>query len=77
MTQDQGGADAMAVTGDTVLGRSAPVILDPDGRVDQMIGSLERIRRVRIRRPVEATVRAHLRYLSDHGGLSSPVQIDG
>ncbi|HLH84830.1 MAG TPA: MBL fold metallo-hydrolase [Trebonia sp.] len=131
-------AEQSMVTGDTVLGRSAPVILDPDGRVDQMIRSLERIRRVldggqpvilpghgpvvtepaaqltlalaarqarlaqveeavrdgcrtvaaiadrlygpfdeRIRRPVEATVRAHLRYLSDHGGLSSPVQIDG
>ena len=32
------------VTGDTVLGRSAPAILDPDGRVGQMITSLGQIR---------------------------------
>jgi len=34
------------ITGDTVLGRSAPVILDPDGRVDAMLTSLEAITRV-------------------------------
>jgi glyoxylase-like metal-dependent hydrolase (beta-lactamase superfamily II) len=128
--------DAM-VTGDTVLGRSAPAILHPDGRVDQMIDSLELIRdrtaggavilpghgplvtdpaaqlalalaarqarltqvedavrdgcqtvaaiaerlygpfSERIRRPVEATVRAHLHYLADHGRLAGPAEIDG
>ena len=130
--------DEAMVTGDTVLGRSAPAILDPDGRVDQMITSLEQIRLLldtgapvilpghgpvvtepgaqlalalaaretrlaqheaavrdgcrttgeiadrlygpfdeRIRRPIEATVRAHLRYLRDHRGLAAPVEIDG
>lgn len=130
--------DEAMVTGDTVLGRSAPAILDPDGRVDQMIASLEQIRLLldtgapvilpghgpvvtdpgaqlalalaarearlaqheaavrdgcrttgeiadrlygpfdeRIRRPIEATVRAHLRYLRDHRGLAAPVEIDG
>jgi glyoxylase-like metal-dependent hydrolase (beta-lactamase superfamily II) len=63
--------DQAMVTGDTVLGRSAPAILDPDGRVDQMITSLGQIRRA-----IEATVRAHLRYLHDHRGLDSAVQID-
>jgi glyoxylase-like metal-dependent hydrolase (beta-lactamase superfamily II) len=124
------------VTGDTVLGRSAPVILDPDGRVDAMLTSLEAITRVlgreeaiilpghgplvtepagqltlavaarearlaqaeaavdsgcrtvsavamsmygpfdeRIRPGIEATVRAHLRYLSDHDRLSWPVDL--
>jgi glyoxylase-like metal-dependent hydrolase (beta-lactamase superfamily II) len=144
------------VTGDTVLGRSAPVILDPDGRVDAMLTSLEAITRVlagadrgngagrgnrggrgdageagpvilpghgplvlepasqltlavaarearlaqaeaavdagcrtvaavatsmygpfdeRIRHGIEATVRAHLRYLADHDRLSWPVDL--
>jgi glyoxylase-like metal-dependent hydrolase (beta-lactamase superfamily II) len=36
--------DDCVVTGDTVLGRSAPAIGHPDGRVDQMIGSLELLR---------------------------------
>ena len=131
------------VTGDTVLGRSAPVILDPDGRVDAMLTSLEVITRVlggdggdageagpvilpghgplvlepvslltfavaarearlaqaeaavdggcrtvsavamsmygpfdeRIRPGIEATVRAHLRYLCDHDRLSWPVDL--
>jgi glyoxylase-like metal-dependent hydrolase (beta-lactamase superfamily II) len=138
------------VTGDTVLGRSAPVILDPDGRVDAMLTSLEAITRVlggadrgnggdrgiagetgpvilpghgplvtepagqlalavaarearlaqaeravdgggrtvsaiamsmygpfdeRIRLGIEATVRAHLRYLADHDRLSWPVDL--
>jgi hypothetical protein len=31
----------------------------------------------RIRRGIEATVRAHLRYLHDRGRLSRPVKIDG
>jgi hypothetical protein len=31
----------------------------------------------RIRRGIEATVRAHLRYLHDRGRLSQPVKIDG
>jgi glyoxylase-like metal-dependent hydrolase (beta-lactamase superfamily II) len=131
-------ADQSLVTGDTVLGRSAPAILDPDGRVDQMIRSLELIGRVldcgdplilpghgplvtdphaklelalaarqarltqvegavrdgcrtvraladqlyggfdeRIRRAIEATVRAHLRYLHDHDRLRWPVEVDG
>jgi glyoxylase-like metal-dependent hydrolase (beta-lactamase superfamily II) len=39
-------AERSMVTGDTVLGRSAPVILDPDGRVDAMLTSLEEITRV-------------------------------
>ncbi len=130
-------ADDAILTGDTVLGRSAPAILDPDGRVDQMIGSLELLRSMldggepvmlpghgplvtdpagqlelalsarearlaqmadtvrdgydtvaaiadrvyspfdeRIRRPIEATVRAHLRYLTDQGRLSKPVRLD-
>ncbi len=130
--------DQAMVTGDTVLGRSAPAILDPDGRVDQMITSLGQIRLLldtaapvilpghgpvvtdpgaqlalaltarearlaqheaavrdgcrttseiadrlygpfdeRIRRAIEATVRAHLRYLRDHRGLDLPVEIDG
>jgi len=132
------------VTGDTVLGRSAPVILDPDGRVDAMLTSLEEITRVlcgadrgnageagpvilpghgplvaepasqltlavaarearlaqaeaavdggcrtvsevadamygpfdeRIRIGIEATVRAHLRYLADRDRLSWPVDL--
>jgi glyoxylase-like metal-dependent hydrolase (beta-lactamase superfamily II) len=138
------------LTGDTVLGRSAPVILDPDGRVDAMLTSLEVITRVlgcadrgngagrghvgepgpvilpghgplvtepasqltlavaarearlaqaeravdngcrtvsaitdamygqfdeRIRPGIEATVRAHLRYLADHDRLSWPVDL--
>ena len=138
------------VTGDTVLGRSAPVILDPDGRVDAMLTSLEAITRAlggsgrgngggrgnagdappvilpghgplvteparqltlavaarearlaqaeaavdggcrtvtavadrmygpfdeRIRIGIEATVRAHLRYLADHDRLSWPVDL--
>jgi glyoxylase-like metal-dependent hydrolase (beta-lactamase superfamily II) len=138
------------MTGDTVLGRSAPVILDPDGRVDEMLTSLEAIMRVlgcadrgnggdrgsaaeagpvilpghgplvtepagqltlavaarearlaqaeaavdggcrtvsavamsmygpfdeRIRHGVEATARAHLRYLADHDRLSWPVDL--
>jgi glyoxylase-like metal-dependent hydrolase (beta-lactamase superfamily II) len=125
------------VTGDTVLGRSAPVILDPDGRVDAMLTSLEAILGVlgghdgpvilpghgplvtdpagqltlavaarearlaqaeravdggcrtvsavadrmygpfdeRIRIGIEATVRAHLRYLADHDRLSWPVDL--
>ena len=137
------------VTGDTVLGRSAPVILDPDGRVDAMLTSLEAITRVlgggrgnrgnggdageagpvilpghgplvrepasqltfavaarearlaqaeaavdagcrtvsavamsmygpfdeRIRPGIEATARAHLRYLADHDRLSWPVDL--
>ncbi len=124
-------ADESMLTGDTVLGRSAPAIIDPDGRVDEMIASLERIRKLlagdkplilpghgpvvtdpgatlalaltaravparagrarrsatgtttvgaiadrlygpfdeRIRRLVEATVRAHLRYLDDRRRL--------
>lgn len=131
-------ADESMVTGDTVLGRSAPAILDPDGRVDQTIDSLSLIKDVladgdplilpghgplvtdpravlafaltarearltqveeavrdghhtvgaiadrlygpfdeRIRRMIEATVRAHLRYLHDRRRLSRPVQIDG
>ena len=131
-------ADESMVTGDTVLGRSAPAIMDPDGRVDQMIGSLQLIRELlgggeplilpghgpvvtdpgaqlaraltarearlaqveeavkdghgtvgaiadrlygpfdeRIRRMIEATVRAHLRYLHDQQRLGRPVQIDG
>jgi glyoxylase-like metal-dependent hydrolase (beta-lactamase superfamily II) len=129
--------DQAMVTGDTVLGRSAPAILDPDGRVDQMIASLGQIRLrldtgapvilpghgpvvtdpgaqlalaltarearlaqheaavrdgcrtireiadrlygpfdERILRAIEATVRAHLRYLHDHRGLDSSVEID-
>jgi glyoxylase-like metal-dependent hydrolase (beta-lactamase superfamily II) len=134
------------LTGDTVLGRSAPVILDPDGRVDAMLTSLEAIIRTlgghaggqagddaagpvilpghgplvadpsgplnvaiaarearlaqaeravdngcrtvsdvamrmygpfdeRIRHGIEATVRAHLRYLADHDRLSWPVDL--
>jgi glyoxylase-like metal-dependent hydrolase (beta-lactamase superfamily II) len=132
------------VTGDTVLGRSAPVILDPDGRVDAMLTSLEEITRVlcgadrghageagpvilpghgplvaepasqltlavaarearlaqaeaavdggcrtvsevadamygpfdeRIRIGIEATIRAHLRYLADRNRLSWPVDL--
>ena len=131
-------ADESMVTGDTVLGRSAPAIMDPDGRVDQTIESLELIKKLlgsgeplilpghgplvtdpgatlalalaaretrltqveeavsdghgtvsaiadrlygpfdeRIRRMIEATVRAHLRYLHDRRRLSRPVQIDG
>jgi glyoxylase-like metal-dependent hydrolase (beta-lactamase superfamily II) len=131
-------ADESMVTGDTVLGRSAPAILDPDGRVDQTIDSLELIKKLlgsgeplilpghgplvtdpgatlalaltarearlaqveeavrdghetvgaiadrlygpfdeRIRRMIEATVRAHLRYLHDRRRLSRPVRIDG
>jgi glyoxylase-like metal-dependent hydrolase (beta-lactamase superfamily II) len=131
-------ADESMVTGDTVLGRSAPAIMDPDGRVDQTIESLELIKKLlgsgeplilpghgplvtdpgatlalaltarearltqveeavrdghgtvsaiadrlygpfdeRIRRVIEATVRAHLRYLHDRRRLSRPVQIDG
>jgi len=136
------------MTGDTVLGRSAPVILDPDGRVDAMLASLAAIMRAlggasgasggtdagqgpvilpghgplvtqpadqltlaisarearlaqaaaavdsgcrtvsavadrmygpfdeRIRMGIEATVRAHLRYLADHGRLSRPVPLE-
>jgi glyoxylase-like metal-dependent hydrolase (beta-lactamase superfamily II) len=124
------------VTGDTVLGRSAPVILDPDGRVDAMLTSLEAITSVlgtedavilpghgplvtepagqltlavaarearlaqaeaavdggcrtvsavadrmygpfdeRIRIGIEATVRAHLRYLHDHDRLTWPIDL--
>jgi glyoxylase-like metal-dependent hydrolase (beta-lactamase superfamily II) len=37
--------DDCVVTGDTVLGRSAPAIGHPDGRVDQMIESLELLRK--------------------------------
>src|SRR5487761_795506 len=37
-------ADESMVTGDTVLGRSAPAIMDPDGRVDQTIDSLSLIK---------------------------------
>ena len=131
-------ADESMVTGDTVLGRSAPAILDPDGRVDQTIESLTLIKDLlargaplilpghgplvtdprgvlafaltaresrltqveeavrdghdkvgaiadrlygpfdeRIRRMIEATVRAHLRYLNDRRRLSRPVRIDG
>jgi glyoxylase-like metal-dependent hydrolase (beta-lactamase superfamily II) len=131
-------ADESMVTGDTVLGRSAPAIMDPDGRVDQTIDSLSLIKErladgeplilpghgplvtdpravlafaltarearlaqveeavrdghgtvgaiadrlygpfdERIRRMIEATVRAHLRYLHDRRRLSRPVQIDG
>jgi glyoxylase-like metal-dependent hydrolase (beta-lactamase superfamily II) len=131
-------ADESMVTGDTVLGRSAPAIMDPDGRVDQTIDSLSLIKELladgeplilpghgplvtdpravlafaltarearlaqvegavrdghgtvgaiadrlygpfdeRIRRMIEATVRAHLRYLHDRRRLSRPVQIDG
>jgi glyoxylase-like metal-dependent hydrolase (beta-lactamase superfamily II) len=131
-------ADESMLTGDTVLGRSAPAILDPDGRVDQTIDSLELIKKLlaageplilpghgplvtdprgvvsfaltarearlaqveeavrdgggtageiadrlygpfdeRIRRMIEATVRAHLRYLQDRRRLSRPVRIDG
>jgi glyoxylase-like metal-dependent hydrolase (beta-lactamase superfamily II) len=131
-------ADESMVTGDTVLGRSAPAIMDPDGRVDQTIESLELIKKLlgsgeplilpghgplvtdpgatltlaltarearlaqveeavrdghgtvsaiadrlygpfdeRIRRMIEATVRAHLRYLHDRRRLSRSVQIDG
>jgi glyoxylase-like metal-dependent hydrolase (beta-lactamase superfamily II) len=131
-------ADESMVTGDTVLGRSAPAIMDPDGRVDQTIDSLCLIKELladgeplilpghgplvtdpravlafaltarearlaqveeavrdgdgtvgaiadrlygpfdeRIRRMIEATVRAHLRYLHDRRRLSRPVQIDG
>jgi glyoxylase-like metal-dependent hydrolase (beta-lactamase superfamily II) len=131
-------ADESMVTGDTVLGRSAPAIMDPDGRVDQTIESLSLIKELladgeplilpghgplvtdpqavlafaltarearlaqveeavrdgdgtvgaiadrlygpfdeRIRRMIEATVRAHLRYLHDRRRLSRPVQIDG
>jgi len=33
-------ADETVLTGDFVLGRSAPVILDPDGRVDEFLDSL-------------------------------------
>jgi glyoxylase-like metal-dependent hydrolase (beta-lactamase superfamily II) len=127
-------AENTLLSGDTVLGRSAPVILDPDGRVDQMIASLTRLRELlddgqpvvlpghgpvvreplellgialearqarldqvaaavsagmttlaeiarhlygqydpRISRPIEATVRAHLRYLRDHRGLADSV----
>jgi glyoxylase-like metal-dependent hydrolase (beta-lactamase superfamily II) len=130
--------DHSMLTGDTVLGRSAPAILDPDGRVDQTIDSLQLIARLmdgpdalilpghgplvpdpagvlsfalfaregrlrqiedavreghdtvgtisdrcygpfdeRIRRVVEATVRAHLRYLQDRDRLAVPVNIDG
>jgi glyoxylase-like metal-dependent hydrolase (beta-lactamase superfamily II) len=129
--------DQALVTGDTVLGRSAPGIFDPDGRVDQMISSLEQIKKLmatdapvilpghgplvsdpaaqlalalnaraarlaqheqaihdgyrtveeiadrlygpfdeRIRSAIEATVRAHLRYLHDHRGLGSLAEID-
>jgi glyoxylase-like metal-dependent hydrolase (beta-lactamase superfamily II) len=131
-------ADESMVTGDTVLGRSAPAIMDPDGRVDQTIDSLSLLKELladgeplilpghgplvtdpravlafaltarearlaqveeavrdghgtvgaiadrlygpfdeRIRRMIEATVRAHLRYLHDRRRLSRPVQIDG
>ncbi len=131
-------ADESMLTGDTVLGRSAPAILDPDGRVDQTISSLSLIKDLlaggeplilpghgplvtdpggvlafaltarearlnqveeavrdghgtvsaiadrlygpfdeRIRRMIEATVRAHLRYLHDRRRLSRPVEIDG
>ena len=135
-------AEQSLLTGDTVLGRSAPSILDPDGRVDQTIDSLRLIAALldgpgpagagplilpghgplvpdpagvlsfalvaresrlaqvedavreghdtvsaiadrlygpfdeRIRRMVEATVRAHLRYLSDRQRLARPVRID-
>jgi glyoxylase-like metal-dependent hydrolase (beta-lactamase superfamily II) len=131
-------ADDSMLTGDTVLGRSAPAILHPDGRVDETIASLELIRELlggsepvilpghgpvvtepgaqlelaltarearleqveaavrdghgtvgaiadlmygpfdeRVRRMIEATVRAHLLYLSDRRRLSRPVEIDG
>jgi glyoxylase-like metal-dependent hydrolase (beta-lactamase superfamily II) len=36
-------ADSSMLTGDTVLGRSAPAILHPDGRVDQTMASLRLI----------------------------------
>ena len=130
-------ADDVMLTGDTVLGRSAPTILDPDGRVDETIRSLRLLAEIvaaspatvmlpghgplvtdpgstlalalaarevrlrqhedsvrdgrgtvsevadelygpfdeRLRRPIEATVRAHLRYLADHGRLSQPVDL--
>jgi glyoxylase-like metal-dependent hydrolase (beta-lactamase superfamily II) len=131
-------ADEVLLTGDTVLGRSAPAIFDPEGRVDQTISSLEQIQLLlatgapvilpghgplvtdpaaqlalalsarqtrldqheqavrdgcrtvaeiadrlygpfdeRIRSAIEATVRAHLRYLREQGGLAVPVEIDG
>jgi glyoxylase-like metal-dependent hydrolase (beta-lactamase superfamily II) len=127
-------AENALLSGDTVLGRSAPVILDPDGRVDQMIASLTRLRDLlddgqpvvlpghgpvvreplallafalearqsrldqvaaalaaglttlpeiaahlygqydpRISRMIEATVRAHLRYLRDHRGMADTI----
>jgi glyoxylase-like metal-dependent hydrolase (beta-lactamase superfamily II) len=129
-------AENTLLSGDTVLGRSAPVILDPDGRVDQMIASLTRLRELladgqpvvlpghgpvvreplallslalearqsrldqvaaavtagmtslpeiaahlygqydpRISRMIEATVRAHLRYLRDHRGLADSISL--
>ena len=130
-------ADDVMLTGDTVLGRSAPTILDPDGRVDQTISSLRMLAAIveaspatvmlpghgplvtdpagtlalalaarevrlkqheesvrdgngtvsevadelygpfdeRLRRPIEATVRAHLRYLADTGRLSQPIEL--
>jgi glyoxylase-like metal-dependent hydrolase (beta-lactamase superfamily II) len=136
-------AEQSLLTGDTVLGRSAPSILDPDGRVDQTIDSLQRIAALldgpgpagagplilpghgplvpdpagvlsfalvaresrlaqvedavrdghdtvsaiadrlygpfdeRIRRMIEATVRAHVRYLNDRQRLARPVPVDG
>jgi glyoxylase-like metal-dependent hydrolase (beta-lactamase superfamily II) len=131
-------AEQSMLTGDTVIGRSAPAIMHPDGRVDQMIDSLELIKKLlaggeplilpghgplvtdpggvlafaltaresrlnqveeavrdgqetvgaiadrlygpfdeRIRRMIEATVRAHLLYLQDRRRLSRPVRIDG
>lgn len=130
-------ADDVMLTGDTVMGRSAPTILDPDGRVDQTISSLQLLTEIvaaspatimlpghgplvtdpastlalalaarevrlkqhedcvrdgngtvsavadelygpfdeRLRRPIEATVRAHLRYLADTGRLSQPIEL--
>jgi glyoxylase-like metal-dependent hydrolase (beta-lactamase superfamily II) len=129
-------AEQSMLTGDTVIGRSAPAIMHPDGRVDQMIDSLELIKKLlaggeplvlpghgplvtdpagqlslavaarearlaqaeravdagcrtvsavalrmygpfdeRIRIGIEATVRAHLRYLADHDRLSWPVDL--
>jgi glyoxylase-like metal-dependent hydrolase (beta-lactamase superfamily II) len=40
---------------------------------DQLYGGFDE----RIRRAIEATVRAHLRYLHDHDRLRWPVEIDG
>jgi glyoxylase-like metal-dependent hydrolase (beta-lactamase superfamily II) len=58
-------ADAAVLTGDTVLGRGTTVVAHPDGRLEDYLGSLERLRAMSASGTVSTVLPGHGPALDD------------